>query len=531
MRMEIINRPQRPVPDADDLMRPRWGGRFFQEIIELPPGKYRARVQIMFSEFAENEPIRIAVQHLANQQFLDEKSVRADLQNREDSDHIYLSFALDNRALVEFSGRVSANCETTLLRRITVLDASPETDLSTGPRHKSPFHPSRCVQTNDNSSETSGLGAFRSAPGPEPSIRGFKKITFGTTGICNASCIHCPTNKVGFRQRTGSMDFVLFKKILAELRDGGFGGEIFFGLFAEPLEDRLLLDRIKLIKKLFPTLRISVATNLALFEPQKHSEIIDLIDHCSIHIEALTPEVYNRIMHPLKAERVFPKVNAAIRIARGKGEGRVSITTPVHRENLGEVSGLFNYFTAQGASVRFTSICSRAWEGGIYPKMALSPVGVACSPVVLTDETFIDWDGVVLPCCFDFSKSMPLGNLNNQTFEDVFASREWRELAETFRGGEWSSRPACSRCRVDQPKPVEKLVTSLTALVESRARHFPALKFRPTSQATRAPDNTITVEITAKDGCSVFGPYTRAESGKYRVHHEFRIREASARQA
>src|SRR5208337_596622 len=30
--------------------------------------------------------------------------------------------------------------------------SSPETDLSTGPRHKSPFHPSRCVQTNDNSS-------------------------------------------------------------------------------------------------------------------------------------------------------------------------------------------------------------------------------------------------------------------------------------------------------------------------------------------------------------------------------------------
>ncbi len=33
---------------------------------------------------------------------------------------------------------------------------SPETDLSTGPRHKSPFHPSRCVQTNDNSSVAFG---------------------------------------------------------------------------------------------------------------------------------------------------------------------------------------------------------------------------------------------------------------------------------------------------------------------------------------------------------------------------------------
>ncbi len=30
---------------------------------------------------------------------------------------------------------------------------SPETDLSTGPQHHSPFHPSRCAQTNENSSE------------------------------------------------------------------------------------------------------------------------------------------------------------------------------------------------------------------------------------------------------------------------------------------------------------------------------------------------------------------------------------------
>jgi len=40
---------------------------------------------------------------------------------------------------------------------------SPETDLSTGPQHHSPFHPSRCAQTNENSS-TLPLGSVTYEP-------------------------------------------------------------------------------------------------------------------------------------------------------------------------------------------------------------------------------------------------------------------------------------------------------------------------------------------------------------------------------
>src|SRR5271166_5925837 len=40
--------------------------------------------------------------------------------------------------------------------RFRIRPSSPETDLSTGPQHHSPFHPSRCAQTNENSSERRG---------------------------------------------------------------------------------------------------------------------------------------------------------------------------------------------------------------------------------------------------------------------------------------------------------------------------------------------------------------------------------------
>src|SRR5208283_4732695 len=42
---------------------------------------------------------------------------------------------------------------------------SPETDLSTGPQHRSSFHPSRCAQTNENSSRRPQRDAFRHIAG------------------------------------------------------------------------------------------------------------------------------------------------------------------------------------------------------------------------------------------------------------------------------------------------------------------------------------------------------------------------------
>src|SRR5208337_105656 len=48
-----------------------------------------------------------------------------------------------------YPGREAAD----FIRSMASPPTSPETNLSTGPRRNSPFHPSRCAQTNDNSSD------------------------------------------------------------------------------------------------------------------------------------------------------------------------------------------------------------------------------------------------------------------------------------------------------------------------------------------------------------------------------------------
>ncbi len=122
LRMELGSRPQRPLPDIPGAVGERASGRFLSEIRSLPAGRYRARVQIMFSELAKGEPVVVNVQRLASSRVLDQVEVRADLRNCAVTDQIYLSFTLDKREDVEFYGWVGAHCETTLLRLLTILD-------------------------------------------------------------------------------------------------------------------------------------------------------------------------------------------------------------------------------------------------------------------------------------------------------------------------------------------------------------------------------------------------------------------------
>ncbi len=83
-------------------------------------------------------------------------------------------------------------------------------------------------------------------------------------------------------------------------------------------------------------------------------------------------------MHPLKADRVFPKI---LSLLNSDKSNKVHITTPVHKGNLGEIPNIRRYFEAHGAGdPHFTHIGNRSWEAGPWSELALAPVGGYCYP-------------------------------------------------------------------------------------------------------------------------------------------------------
>lgn len=487
MRVDIASRPQRSVLDSVEAT----SGHFFVEVVSLPKGKFTARIHLIFSKFVQGETITIRVHSLAQDEELTKTEVVLDGTTIA-TDEIYLSFELYDPGDVLLTGYSTANCSTTQIRLITVIGGSD-----------------RQVSRED----------FFSAEPMTPSSRRVRGIVIGTTGVCNASCVHCPTNKPSRRMPQGRMSMELFSKIINELAKASYRGNILFGLFGEPFDDPFLAERLKLVKEKLPRAEISIATNAGLFDESRHSEIIDLADIIAVHVESASPDVYNRIMDPLKAERVFPRIISLIKLAQKKGRNNITLTAPIHKENILDADRIRQFFEPAGNfGLDFTPISNRAWDAGPFFEMALAPVGVACGPAQILDQLIIDWDGAVLPCCFDFSKSMVLGNLSKSTIEEVYASKAWLDMFETFRRGEWSRRGACAQCRADDGFTIGSMVTNLTSTARNKILSFGANSFSVTASGKRDVDGAIITIQQSTDGCVVYGPYIRLTPGRYKVY-------------
>jgi len=62
MRLEITDHPHWPKRDIHGTSGDSPSGQFFSEFVTLSPGRFAARVQLIFSEKAADEKLTISVQ-------------------------------------------------------------------------------------------------------------------------------------------------------------------------------------------------------------------------------------------------------------------------------------------------------------------------------------------------------------------------------------------------------------------------------------------------------------------------------------
>ena len=174
-----------------------------------------------------------------------------------------------------------------------------------------------------------------------------RNLIIGTTGVCNASCIHCPTNKIFPSARwTGDMSMGLFSSLVDQIlaAEMFITGYISLGLFGDGLVDRYVVDRASRLHAAFPYASLHVNTNGAAYNPRRHASLASLVDTLAIHIETLDEEKYARIMEPLKLPNVLPKIRRMIEDM----PAIATIVSPVHRDNVDELPLIKAYFNNRG---------------------------------------------------------------------------------------------------------------------------------------------------------------------------------------
>lgn len=273
-----------------------------------------------------------------------------------------------------------------------------------------------------------------------------RSVVLGTIGTCNASCVHCPTGKAETAHAPrGPMPMPIFKKIINGIYEFDFEvrTHVSFGLFGDGLLDPFVLERSKYLRETLPSACLSVNTNGAAFNPEKHAPLFDLVSTIALHCESLDANTFNFLMQPLRFERVSEKYSAILAAFPGK----VRVSVPVSRRNIGEAKDIRRWFLERGArEVAFDPLSSRCSENmSIFNSLALSPHKIACKTEILRD-LIVDCDGLVLACCNDFRRQEPIGDLGNNTLTEALLDPRREAIRNQFDADRHDEISTCSKC-------------------------------------------------------------------------------------
>jgi radical SAM protein with 4Fe4S-binding SPASM domain len=278
-------------------------------------------------------------------------------------------------------------------------------------------------------------------------------VILGTTGTCNASCIHCPTGKAetAHNPRT-PMPMEIFRKIIDGIADYRLlvEGQIAFGLLGDGLVDPFVVERATYLRQRLPNVLLSINTNGAAFNRAKHAQLNEFVSVVSLHCESLDPATYDDLMRPLRAERVFPKFQEIFDAFPGK----VDVSVPISRKNLHEAASIRDHFKSLGAHfVHFDALMSRCSEDRtIFDALSLAPQPIRCGPDI-GDDLIVDCDGTVLQCCQDFQRIDSIGNLAEESFVEALQNVHRAKLRQQMAEGRHGERVTCSRCFADTVTP------------------------------------------------------------------------------
>jgi hypothetical protein len=278
-------------------------------------------------------------------------------------------------------------------------------------------------------------------------------VAIGTTGLCNASCLSCPTGKARTAHvpRT-PMAMSLFRKIIDGIEEEGVDIRhmIGFGLFGDGLLDPHVVERAHYVREKLPEVLLSVNTNAAAYNGARHKALRDHVSVIALHCESLTPALFDLLMAPLRAKNVFSKYERLL----DDFPGRVRVSVPVSRMNLSELDAMRDWFLARGAnSVVFDPLSSRCNEDrALFDTLALAPAPVRCGPHA-TKDLIVDSDGRVLACCQDFQRIEPIGDFSRESFRETMLSVARAQFQLALAESRHGEMATCSRCYGDTRTP------------------------------------------------------------------------------
>ncbi|MFQ6112837.1 MAG: radical SAM/SPASM domain-containing protein [bacterium] len=285
-------------------------------------------------------------------------------------------------------------------------------------------------------------------------------LTVEPTNVCNLKCPLCVTGNSRMTRKTGLMDFETFKKIIDEA-----GDRIFYLLLyqqGEPFINKEFLRFVEYAKR--KRVFVTTSTNGHYLDSETAQRTVaSRLDSIIISIDGADQETYESYRKGGNLSKVLEGIeNLLYERKRQKSKRpKIFIQFIVMKHNQDQIKAMESLAKELGAdrllkkTVHVETVHEALhWlpqtEGlrryhfngnGLEPK--LMGKGACLRPWT---STLVNWDGSVVPCCFDKNGHHSFGSIN----EDSDFNRIWHsEKYGNFRTKMLSDRDSldiCSNC-------------------------------------------------------------------------------------
>ncbi len=285
-------------------------------------------------------------------------------------------------------------------------------------------------------------------------------LSIEPTTACNLGCPECPSGLKQFTRPTGKLDLELHKEMLNQVKKSVFYINYYFQ--GEPFLHPQFLDLIQEAKK--ARIYTATSTNAHFISKEKAIEIVKSgLDRLIISIDGLTQETYEQYRVHGHLEKVIEGSKHLV-----EAKEQLNSKTPhlifqflAVKPNEHEIPAVFSLAKELGIDeVRIKTAQFYDFENGNslmpqnekysrYKRTSSGKYKLKGNPGNhcwrMWSGSVFTWDGKVVPCCFDKDAQHTIGTLNEQSFQEIWNSKKYRE----FRKAILSNRKEidiCSNC-------------------------------------------------------------------------------------
>lgn len=280
-------------------------------------------------------------------------------------------------------------------------------------------------------------------------------LSIELTNCCNLKCPECNSGSGKMTREKGFMDAELFDKVIGELKPYLFNLNLYFQ--GEPMLHPQFFSFLEKAGKL----RTLVSTNGHYLSRENASRIVSSgLHELVVSLDGMNQETYSAYRVNGDIEKVFEGIrNVAEAKRKGSSKIRLVIQFLVNRNNEHQLPEIKKYARKMNASLKLKSmqiIDNFSYLSWLPAIKKFRRYEIRDNEFVLRNRLpdrcsrlwfnpVITWDGKVLPCCFDKDAYHIMGDLNEESFRDIWNGPKYRSFRKSLLSGRYMIE-ICKNC-------------------------------------------------------------------------------------